>query len=53
MALKLGFVGVGGIAQRHLNGAKAREDVEIVGHCDVDEARAKDVAAKFGGRAYV
>ncbi|MBM3473961.1 MAG: Gfo/Idh/MocA family oxidoreductase [Armatimonadetes bacterium] len=52
MALRLGFVGVGGIAQRHLNGAQAREDVEIVGHCDVDEARAKEVAAKFGGRAY-
>ncbi len=52
MALKVGFVGVGGIAQRHLNGAKARADVEIVGHCDVNEARAKEVAAQFGGQAY-
>jgi predicted dehydrogenase len=52
MALKLGFVGVGGIAQRHLNGAQARDDVEIVGHCDVDAARAQAVAEKFGGRAY-
>jgi len=52
MALKLGFVGVGGIAQRHLNGAKARDDVEIVGHCDVNEARVREVAQQFGGRPY-
>ncbi|MBM3501456.1 MAG: Gfo/Idh/MocA family oxidoreductase [Armatimonadetes bacterium] len=51
MALRLGFVGVGGIAQRHLNGAKARADVEIVGHCDVNEARAREVAVQFGGEA--
>ena len=52
MALKLGFVGVGGIASRHLNGAKAREDVEIVGHCDVVKERAEAAAAQFGGKAY-
>ena len=52
MALKLGFVGVGGIASRHLNGAKAREDVEIVGHCDVVKERAEAAAGQFGGKAY-
>ncbi|MFQ6098956.1 MAG: Gfo/Idh/MocA family protein, partial [Armatimonadota bacterium] len=52
MALKLGFVGVGGIARRHLTAAKARDDVEIVGHCDVIAARAKDAAEKFGGTAH-
>jgi len=52
MALKLGFVGVGGIANRHLNGAKAREDVEIVGHCDVVPERAQAAADQFGGKAY-
>ncbi len=52
MSLKLGFVGVGGIATRHLDGAKARDDVTIVGHCDVNEARVKEVAEKYGGNAY-
>jgi predicted dehydrogenase len=52
MSLKLAFVGVGGIAQRHLNGARARADVEIVGHCDANEARAREVAAQFGGQVY-
>jgi predicted dehydrogenase len=52
MALKLGFVGVGGIARRHLNAAKARDDIEIVGHCDVAQERAEAAAAEFGGQAY-
>ena len=52
MSLKLGFVGVGGIAQRHLEGAKARKDVTIVGHCDIIAERAQAAAAKYGGEAY-
>ena len=52
MALKLGFVGVGGIATRHLDGAAARDDVEIVGHCDVNAERVREVADKYGGGAY-
>lgn len=52
MALRIGFVGVGGIARRHLNNCKTRPDVQIVGHCDVNLERAKAVAAEFGGNAY-
>ena len=52
MALRLGFVGVGGIAQRHLGNAAARGDVEIVGHADVIVSRAEEAAAKYGGEAY-
>ncbi|MGQ9730087.1 MAG: Gfo/Idh/MocA family protein [Candidatus Zipacnadales bacterium] len=52
MAIRLGFVGVGGIARRHLGAAQRREDVEIVGHCDVSPDRVRAVAAEFGGRAY-
>jgi len=53
MKLRLGFVGVGGIAGRHLGYSAKRSDVEIVGHADVDPARAKAAAEKYGGRAYV
>jgi len=52
MKLRIGFVGVGGIAQRHLGNAAARDDVEIVGHADVIVERAQTAADKFGGRAY-
>ena len=52
MKLRIGFVGVGGIAQRHLGNAAARDDIEIVGHADVIVERAQTAAATFGGRAY-
>jgi len=52
MALKLGFVGVGGIAGRHLQGAQARDDVEIVGVCDTVPERAQKAAEAYGGKPF-
>lgn len=52
MTVKIGFVGVGGIAKRHLTNCKNRPDVKMVGHCDVNLERAKQIAAEFGGNAY-
>ncbi len=52
MALRVGFVGVGGIAKRHLAYCKNREDVELVGYADVNFEGAQKVAAEFGGHAY-
>ncbi len=52
MAIKLGFVGVGNISRRHLNAARTRDDVQIVGVCDVVAERAKSVAEKFNCKAY-
>ncbi len=52
MAIKLGFIGVGGIAQRHLQAAKARADVEIVGHADTVPDRAQRAAKQYGGSAH-
>lgn len=52
MALRVGFVGVGGIARRHLAHCQSREDVELVGHADVNFELAQKVAAEFGGNAY-
>ena len=52
MGLRIGFVGVGGIAQRHLGNAAKRDDIEILGHADIILSRAEAAAAKVGGRAY-
>ncbi|MGD9496787.1 MAG: Gfo/Idh/MocA family protein [Armatimonadota bacterium] len=52
MAVRLGFVGTGGIANRHLTCAQESPEMEIVGTCDVVLERAQEAAAKFGGTAY-
>lgn len=52
MTLKIGFVGVGGIAQRHLKNASLRQDISIVGHADIRPERAREAAATYGGRSY-
>lgn len=52
MAVKLGFIGTGGIAGAHLNTLKTFDDVEFVAMCDVSEDRAKSRANEFGGKAY-
>ena len=52
MGLRIGFVGVGGIAQRHLGNASKRDDIEILGHADIIMSRAETAAEKYGGRAY-
>lgn len=52
MAVRLGFVGTGGIANRHLTCAQKSPDMEIVGACDVVLERAQEAAAKYGGNAY-
>lgn len=52
MSIKVGFVGTGGIANRHLNEAQANPDVQMVGYCDVVLERAQAAAGKYGGNAY-
>ncbi len=52
MAVRLGFVGTGGIANRHLACAQNSTDMEIVGTCDVILDRAQEAAGKYGGNAY-
>ncbi|WP_217429560.1 Gfo/Idh/MocA family protein, partial [Sphingomonas bacterium] len=49
---RIGFIGAGGIAHRHFGVLERFEDVAIVAVCDVDEARARDAAARFGARAF-
>jgi predicted dehydrogenase len=52
MAVQLGFVGTGGIANRHLSCAQKRDDMEIVATCDVIMERAEEAADTYGGNAY-
>lgn len=52
MAVRVGFVGVGGIAQGHLNNVKKSPSSELVAVCDIVEERAKAASDKFGAKAY-
>ncbi len=50
--VRVGFIGVGGIANLHLNNLRRLEGVELVAFCDVIEERAKAAAEQFHGTAY-
>ncbi len=52
MAVKVGFIGTGGIAGAHLNSLKNFDDVEFVAMCDVVEEKAKKRANEFGGKPF-
>lgn len=49
---RLAFIGVGGIAQRHLDILAGFEDVELVGFADPDIARADQAAMRFGAKSF-
>ena len=49
--MRIGFVGAGAIAQRHLE-VLASRDVEVVAVCDTDQPRASAAAAGPGARTY-
>jgi predicted dehydrogenase/glycosyltransferase involved in cell wall biosynthesis len=49
---RIGFIGAGGIAQRHLGVLEQFQDVEIVAFADTQVERAVEAAARFGARAY-
>src|SRR5438876_6373249 len=51
--LKIAVVGAGRRAQSHLNAISRMTDrYQLVGVCDVEDARAEEAAAKYGGTAY-
>ena len=49
---RLGFIGAGGIAERHVGVLSGMDDVVIVGVADPDFARASELAGRIGARAY-
>ncbi len=52
MAIRLGFIGTGGIAQGHMERLTGLEGVEAAGHFDVQQDRAEASAAKWGGTVH-
>lgn len=50
--LKVGFIGAGGIAHRHLGVLETFEDAAVVGIADPDEARAAAAAERCGARPF-
>ncbi|MGO4440950.1 glycosyltransferase [Rhizobium sp. RAF56] len=49
---RLGFIGVGGIARRHLDILADFEDVELTAFADPDLRRADEAATRFGAKSF-
>jgi myo-inositol 2-dehydrogenase/D-chiro-inositol 1-dehydrogenase len=52
MSVRIGFVGAGGIAQRHLQNLAQMPEAELVAFSDVNLERAEEAAKNYGGTAY-
>lgn len=50
--LKIGFIGVGGVAQPHLNNLSGMDGVRVSAVCDAFADRASEVGQKFGASVY-
>ena len=51
-SLRVGFIGAGGIAQRHLGVIETFADVEVAGIADPEPERARATAARVGAQAF-
>ncbi len=52
MSVRIGFIGTGGIAQRHLQTLSENPEAQLIAYCDLELARAQKAAAEYGGNAY-
>jgi len=52
MTVKVGFIGVGGIANAHLAHLAKIKGADVIALCDVKEERLKSSHGKYGGKAY-
>ena len=52
MAVRIGFVGAGGIANHHMRTLAEIDAAEMVAFCDVAEEKAREAATTYGGKAY-
>lgn len=50
--MKIGMIGTGQIAQRHLNAFREIDGAEVVGHVGTSDEKAAAAAAQWGGRGY-
>lgn len=49
----VGVVGCGGISRVHLRNLSARDDVDLILTCDLNEERARENCSEFGAKGYV
>jgi myo-inositol 2-dehydrogenase/D-chiro-inositol 1-dehydrogenase len=52
MAIKVGFIGTGGISRPHRKHLKNMENVEVVAMCDLEEDRVKEAAEEWNASVY-
>ena len=52
MALKVAFIGAGGIAGAHMPNVAGREDTAITAVCDIAAERAAEAAKQWGAQSY-
>ncbi len=52
MEVKVGFIGTGKIAHRHMEKLTKIKDVRLISFCDIEEIRAREAMRKYGGRYY-
>jgi predicted dehydrogenase len=50
--VRIGVIGVGHLGQHHARLLASMDGVELSGICDIDRARADEIGAKFGARAF-
>jgi predicted dehydrogenase len=50
--VRIGFIGCGNIARRHVSFLEKMEAARLAGFCDVQKARAEELAARFSAPAY-
>ncbi len=52
MSVRIGFIGTGRVAQRHLENLNDNPDAELVAYCDIELAKAEHAAEQYGGNSY-
>jgi len=52
MAVKVGLVGTGGMANGHLEHLSEIKEVEITSLCDIKRERVEAASKKYGGKIY-
>jgi len=52
MAIKIGFIGVGGIAGSHLGNLSQIEEAKVIALCDVVKEKTEEVAKKYQATSY-
>jgi predicted dehydrogenase len=50
--VRIGFIGVGGMAQTHMKALQRMEDAEIAAVCDINETLSRQIASTYGAASY-